>query len=171
MIKSLLCAIVLLLASTSTAFADSVSYFRQHSGVANSKGLPSDLTAARPRWVSPLKPGNSTPCVHEDSIYLTTWDEERKELATVSIDRSTGDMNWKQVAPAQAVEKFHRVGSPASCSVACDGERIFAFFGSYGMLCYDLSGTELWKKPMGPFQDEFGASSSPILIDGKLILN
>ena len=80
-------------------------------------------------------------------------------------------MNWKQVAPAQAVEKFHRVGSPASCSVACDGERIFAFFGSYGMLCYDLAGTELWKKPMGPFQDEFGASSSPILIDGKLILN
>jgi len=171
MIKSLLCAIVLLLASTSTAFADSVSYFRQHSGVANGKGLPSDLTAARPRWVSPLKPGNSTPCVHKDSIYLTTWDEKRKELATVSIDRSTGDVNWKQVAPAQAVEKFHRVGSPASCSVACDGERVFAFFGSYGMLCYDLAGRELWKKPMGPFQDEFGASSSPILADGKLILN
>ena len=171
MIKSLLCAIVLLLASVSTSFADSVSYFRQHSGVANSKELPSDLTATRPRWVSPLKPGNSTPCVHEDSIYLTTWDEERKELATVSIDRSTGDVNWKQVAPTQAVEKFHRVGSPASCSVACDGERIFAFFGSYGMLCYDLAGTELWKKPMGPFQDEFGACSSPILVDGKLILN
>jgi outer membrane protein assembly factor BamB len=171
MIKSILSIIVILIASTSNSFADPVSYFRQHSGVASSKGLPSDLTAAQPRWISPLNPGNSTPCIFGDAIYLTTWDEEKKELATVSIDRSTGDVNWKQVAPTQTVEQFHRVGSPASCSVACDGERVFAFFGSYGMLCYDLAGKKLWDHPMGPFQDEFGASSSPILVNGKLILN
>jgi outer membrane protein assembly factor BamB len=171
MSKPILYAILVSVASASNSFADPVSYFRQHSGVAKSKGLPSDLTAAAPRWISPLKPGNSTPCIFGDAIYLTTWDEAKKELATVSIDRSTGDMNWKQVAPTQTVEQFHRVGSPASCSVTCDGERVFAFFGSYGMLCYDLAGKKLWDHPMGPFQDEFGASSSPILVDGKLILN
>jgi len=171
MSKLLLCAIALLIASTSTAIADTVTYFRQHSGVDNSKGLPSDLTAARPRWTSPLKPGNSTPCIYGNAVYLTTWDETKKELATLSIDRSSGSTNWKRVAPTQVVEEFHRVGSPATCSVACDGERVFAFFGSYGMLCYNVAGDELWKKQMGPFQDEFGASSSPILVDGKLILN
>ena len=39
------------------------------------------------------------------------------------------------------------------------------------MLCYDLDGNLVWQKPMGPFQDEFGAASSPILLDDKIILN
>jgi outer membrane protein assembly factor BamB len=39
------------------------------------------------------------------------------------------------------------------------------------MLCYDLEGQLLWERPMGPFQDEFGASSSPVLLDGKVFLN
>ena len=39
------------------------------------------------------------------------------------------------------------------------------------MLCYSRDGKLLWENQMGPFQDEFGASSSPILVDGKLILN
>jgi outer membrane protein assembly factor BamB len=152
--------------------ADPVSFFRQNSGVDKaSKGLPHDLSAAKPRWKCLLQPGNSTPCIHQDTAYLTTWDGKTKQLATVAVDMRTGQAKWKRIAPSGDIEDFHPVGSPATCSVACDGQRVFAFFGSYGMLCYDLSGKLVWKKPMGPFQDEFGASSSPILVDGKLILN
>jgi outer membrane protein assembly factor BamB len=171
MIKRLLCTIAVLTAAASTSFADPVTYFRQHSGVNKSKGLPHDLSAAKPKWKTSLKPGNSTPCVFGDSIYLTTWDAGKKELATVSVNRSTGNVNWRKLVPAKVVEQFHRVGSPATCSVACDGSQIYAFFGSYGMLCYDLAGKLIWEKQMGPFQDEFGASSSPILVDGKVIIN
>ncbi len=39
------------------------------------------------------------------------------------------------------------------------------------MICYDLEGNLIWERRMGPFQDEFGAASSPILVDGKVILN
>ena len=39
------------------------------------------------------------------------------------------------------------------------------------MLCYDLDGKLLWEHKMGPFQDEFGACSSPILVDNAIILN
>jgi outer membrane protein assembly factor BamB len=45
------------------------------------------------------------------------------------------------------------------------------FFGSYGLLAFDLDGNKLWEFRAGPFQDEYGAGSSPILFDGKVILN
>jgi outer membrane protein assembly factor BamB len=48
---------------------------------------------------------------------------------------------------------------------------VFAFFGSHGLSCYDLDGKPLWTKKLGPFRDEFGSSSSPILVDGKIILS
>jgi outer membrane protein assembly factor BamB len=169
--SKLLSALTILTALTTNLFADPPTYFRQHSGVDNSKGIPHDLASADPRWKATLNPGNSTPCVVGDSIFLTTWDVQKRELATVALDRNDGSVKWKQVVPTTVVEQFHRVGSPATCSVACDGERVFAFFGSYGMLCYSRDGKLLWENQMGPFQDEFGASSSPILVDGKLILN
>jgi outer membrane protein assembly factor BamB len=58
------------------------------------------------------------------------------------------------------------VATPAS-----DGRRVFVFFGSYGLLCYDLDGKLVWSQPLGPFQDEFGSGSSPILAHGKLLIN
>src|SRR5262249_20082635 len=78
---------------------------------------------------------------------------------------------WQQVSYTGQIEQIHRVnGSPAAVTPACDGERLYVFFGSYGLVCYDLEGRKLWEKRLGPFQDEYGASSSPILVDDKIIL-
>jgi outer membrane protein assembly factor BamB len=102
---------------------------------------------------------------------VTTYDAGAQELATIALDRQTGQLRWYQVAPAAQIEQVHRVGNPAAATPACDGERVYVFFGSYGLLCYDLKGSLVWSRPLGPFQDEFGAASSPILVDDLLILN
>jgi len=165
---------MLLAAATITSTAGGeTAFFRQHSGHAVGKhALPANLSNDATRvWRSELLPGNSTPCVYGDSIYLTTFDQDKKELATVALNRKTGQQLWKHVVPTTAIERFHPVGSPASSSPACNGKQLFVFFGSYGLLCYDLDGNVLWEKKMGPFQDEFGASSSPVLADGLVILN
>jgi hypothetical protein len=47
---------------------------------------------------------------------------------------------------------------------------VFVFFGSFGVLCYDLDGHKLWEHALGPFRDEYGAASSPMLVDDKVIL-
>ncbi|MBC8354725.1 MAG: PQQ-binding-like beta-propeller repeat protein [Planctomycetes bacterium] len=155
------------------ARAGEPEYFRRDSGVFSGKQpLPDNFTdGATAVWRTELPPGNSTPCIHGDSVFLTTWDASKKELATVALNRISGEVLWKQVVPTAEIELVHPVGSPASSSPACNGEQVFAFFGSYGLLCYDLEGKLLWEKKMGPFQDEFGASSSPILADGLVILN
>ena len=153
--------------------AQDVTYFRSDFGVARGDApLPADFAVdAKQLWKTELLPGHSSPCIAGNSIYLTTFDKESKQLATVAIDRATGVIRWRQAAPAQDIEAVHATGSPATPTPACNGQQVFVFFGSYGLLCYDTSGQLLWEKRMGPFQDEFGAASSPILVDDKVILN
>jgi outer membrane protein assembly factor BamB len=155
------------------ALAEGPEYFRRDGGIVSAKqGLPDNFAdGAKQVWRAELLTGNSTPCVYGDSIFLTTWDESEEQLATVALDRASGEVRWKKAISTKAIEKFHPVGSPASSSPACNGKQVFSFFGSYGLLCYDLDGELQWEKKMGPFQDEFGASSSPVLVDGLIVLN
>lgn len=166
---------VLVLASalaTSNVDAEKLSFFRSDRGLAPADGptLPEQLDAPGAlRWRQELPSGHSTPCVYGGRIFVTTFDGQ--QLATVGLDGATGKVLWQHVAPAKGIEKYHPTGSPAASTPACDGQRVYVFFGSYGLLCYDLDGKLLWSKPLGPFQDEFGSASSPILAGGKLILN
>ncbi len=175
MYRLLPCLAVLVFGWTTcfSAHSQELSYFRHDHGVAKGNHpLPTDFSKdAKLLWRTALPPGHSTPCVCGDSIFLTTYRAEEKELATVALERATGKIRWKKVVPAPTIEPVHASGSPASATPACNGKQVFAFFGSYGMLCYDLDGNLLWEKKMGPFQDEFGAASSPILLDDKIILN
>lgn len=159
-------------AAAKPAAPPSPRFFRSNQGVAaeDQTPLPDDLGREGVRkWRVPLASGHSTPCVTADAIYLTTFDEG--QLATVALDKATGRERWRQVAPATRLEAFHPTGSPAAASVASDGHRVYSFFGSYGLLCYDPAGKLLWSKPLGPFQDEFGSASSPVLAGDRLLLN
>ncbi|MBX3440009.1 MAG: PQQ-binding-like beta-propeller repeat protein, partial [Planctomycetaceae bacterium] len=151
--------------------AGEVTYFRGDGGVATTpQALPENFTdGARLVWKQPLPGGHSTPTIVGDRLVLTTFADE--QLATVAMNLQTGEPLWRQVCPATQIEPFHQTGSPAACTVASDGQFLYVFFGSYGLLCYDLDGRLQWEKPLGPFQDEFEAASSPVLADGKIILN
>jgi outer membrane protein assembly factor BamB len=148
-----------------------VTFFRQDGGLAarDETALPEQLDPDHADWKQALPPGHSTPCVVGNRIFVTA--HEGGELATICLDRSSGHVVWKQTVRVEQLEKVHTEGSPAAATVACDGKRVFSFFGSFGLLCYDLDGTPLWSKKLGPFRDEFGSASSPILVDDKVILN
>jgi len=149
------------------------AYFRADGGVAARPGrLPDRLDGSGVlRWRVPFDAGHSTPLLHDGRLYLTTYRDEAKELATVAVDAATGRVAWRRALRPDRIESVHRLGNPATATAACDGQRVFVFFGSYGLLCYDLEGQAQWERRFGPFQDEFGSSSSPILIDDKVILN
>ena len=147
-------------------------YFRSDGGVPTQDRvpLPEDLGDGQTLvWKADLPAGHSTPCVTADRIFLSVFEE--RQLATVALDRKTGRRLWKRVTQVEDIERTHDMGSPASSSPASDGERVYVFFGSYGLVCYDLEGHLLWDKRLGPFHDDFGAASSPILVDDKVILN
>lgn len=122
------------------------------------------------RWRAPLDPGHSTPIVVGDRILLTTFQPATRELATVALDATTGKPLWRRAVVPGAIEQTHSIGSPATASPASDGERVFAFFGSYGLVAHDLEGRPAWEQRLGPFQDEYGAGSSPIVVGDRVIL-
>jgi outer membrane protein assembly factor BamB len=107
----------------------------------------------------------------DGKIFLTAYHEESHELAVLALDASTGRILWRNGVTVSQVERTHPLGSPATATPACDGRRVYVFFGSYGLLAFDLDGKKLWEFKAGPFQDEYGAGSSPILLDNKIILN
>lgn len=121
------------------------------------------------RWKTPLPPGISSPCVVGDRVYLTGCRDAK--LLTISLDRDTGKVLWERTAPAERLEEVHSIGSPATPTPASDGDRVYVFFGSYGLLAYDRDGHVVWQKPLGPFKNNYGQASSPILCGERVILN
>jgi outer membrane protein assembly factor BamB len=91
-------------------------------------------------------------------------------LVTFCLNKADGRELWRVAVPATKVEAAHRIGSPAAPTCCTDGEKLITYFGSFGLLAYDWNGKELWKKPLPAPVVEFGTSSSPILVEGKVIL-
>jgi outer membrane protein assembly factor BamB len=119
-------------------------------------------------WKIALPPGHSSPVVVGDRIYLTA--EREKGLLTLALDRKDGRLLWERTAPSNALETIHAIGSHAQSSPAADNERVISFFGSCGLFCYDRDGKLLWQRRMGPFKNDFGAGSSPVLTGDRVLL-
>src|SRR6266487_1577665 len=127
----------------SLASSAEAKYFRHDEGVARSGAgpLPDDFDAPGVlRWRVPLDPGHSTPILVNGKIILTAYRAGSLELATIALDETDGKTLWRRPIAVSRVEQTHPIGSPATATPACDGRRVFVFFGSYGLLGYDLDG-------------------------------
>jgi outer membrane protein assembly factor BamB len=122
-------------------------------------------------WKTAVGSGLSSPSIWEDRIFLTEVDRPNKQLATLAIDRRTGKILWRRTVPAGEVEKVHDISSPAASTPATDGERVYVYFGSYGLLCYDLNGKLVWERRLPDPQNPYGAVASPILAGDLLVFN
>ena len=69
-------------------------------------------------------------------------------------------------------EGHHGDNSFASASPTTDGQRLYVWFGSAGLHCYDLDGTLLWSRDLGDARTRlsFGEASSPVIHQDKLIV-
>ena len=139
------------------------------SGVAESDKPPVSFgPSERLLWKTALPLGHSSPIVWHDDIFLTAV--EGKSLATIALRRRDGRIRWQRAAPAAALEPVHEFSSTAASTPATDGTRVYVYFGSYGLLAYDFSGNELWRRPLPPRPSRYGTASSPIVFEGKVIL-
>lgn len=119
-------------------------------------------------WKTALPTGHSSPAIHGDRIFVTGV--EGQDLVTMGLDRSSGAVLWKKSVPWDTLEKFHTTGSLAQSSPATDGNIVISFFGSSGLHAFDRDGNLLWSQRMGPFRNDFGAGSSPIIDGDRVVL-
>src|SRR6266478_3727539 len=143
----------------------------------NSSGVATDATP--PIKISPTNSvlwkiqvpwSPSSPCVWGDQLFLTTFADN--ELQTRCYHCKDGKLAWSQGLKANKLETFHSTeSSPAAPTPATDGQRLVSYFGSFGLVCYDLAGKELWRHPlpMALSLGGYGTASSPV-IAGKLVV-
>jgi outer membrane protein assembly factor BamB len=156
------CFIFFLISSAKADQAGGWNRFRgpHGSGVAVGCQPPVRVGKDCEAWRVPIPQGLSSPVLSESQIFLTAVRED--ELMTIALDKQSGKELWRRFAPVKATEKVHRAASQASSTVLVDEQYIIVYFGSYGLLCYDHDGNEVWKKPIPTPQTLYGMASSPI---------
>jgi outer membrane protein assembly factor BamB len=120
-------------------------------------------------WQTELPVGHSSPCIWGDRIFLTAF-VDKSRLETLCLDRLTGQVRWRKPVPVEKFETTHRLGNPAASTPATDGQRVYVYFGSFGLLAYSLEGAELWRVALKPPEVEFGTGTSPIVAGQVVIL-
>lgn len=99
---------------------------------------------------------------------------EEQAFVVICLDRHTGSELWRRTAhEAVPAEGYHRTyGSYASIAPVSDGERVYVSFGSFGLFCYDLEGTLIWKRDPGirmQIRLQFGEGSAPVIHKDALV--
>ena len=106
-------------------------------------------------------------------------DDTPHEWRVYALDKKTGAVRWqKTVLTSVPKIKRHMKSTHANSTLATDGERIVAFFGSEGLHAFDMKGNQLWKKDLGVLDAgyymapdaQWETGSSPILHDGIVVV-
>ena len=135
------------------------------SGVAPNSRPPLKIDPAEAAWKQEVPAGLSSPVLAGERIFFTGLEDGR--LVTVALDKKTGKRLWSRPAPKVPLEKTHEANGPATPTPWADDDHVFTFFGSYGLLCYDHDGKELWKV----YHGGFNAAARPLYTHGHVIIN
>jgi len=93
-----------------------------------------------------------------------------KELVTLAYDTRTGRERWRRSVVPEKLETVHKFSSAAASTPCTDGRHGFAYFNSFGVVAYDFEGKEAWQRPLPMLPVQYGAASSPVLVDDRLIV-
>lgn len=118
-------------------------------------------------WKISTPAGHSSPCIWGHRIFFTSFDSGK--LETLCVHRDTGQILWRHTTATEKIQETHRIGSPASSTPATDGTNVIVYFGSFGLLAYDMDGGMKWERPLPAPMVEFGTGTSPILA-GELVI-
>lgn len=141
------------------------------------------------KWKTELPgPGSSSPIVWGDRVYVTCYSgygdgseggspgDVKRHL--IALNRKDGKILWdKSIAADGEIEdpykSFVTRHGYASSTPVTDGERVFCLFGKSGVFAFDREGKQLWHQAVYklPSSKRWGSASSPILHDGKVIVN
>lgn len=124
-------------------------------------------------WRQPLPgPAGSTPVVAGERIFLTTPDGA--ELLLLAFDRATGEPLWRRTVTRGEAGFRGDEGNLASPSPTTDGRHVVAVMGEGTIACYTVEGEPAWRANLSdrltPLDIQFGYASSPVLHDGKVLV-
>ena len=123
--------------------------------------------------------GNSSPIVWSDQVIITaTTGIQHDTLHVLSFQRSDGTPQWSTRLFGSGTPVLFTMFPPErgnALSTPCtDGQRIVALFGTGDIACLDMDGHPKWFRALnqdyGEFTNEYGVAASPVLADGKVVI-
>ncbi len=91
------------------------------------------------KWKIALpEPGNSTPIIWGDRVFLTQAVGPQRTL--MCLDRQDGRTLWQKGPTWSEAERTHKTNPFCAASPVTDGERVIAWFGSAGLWCWGFAG-------------------------------
>jgi outer membrane protein assembly factor BamB len=130
-------------------------------------------------WKTPVPmPGNSSPVLWGDRLFLTGADADRQEVFCFS--RASGKLLWRTpifAARGRVKPEDIRplaVTGYASPTPATDGTRLYATFASADIAAVDFDGNVLWARNLGTpenaAENSYGRATSLLLDKDKVIV-
>ena len=114
--------------------------------------------------------GHSSPVIWGNRLFVTTAMPKGTDRSLLCFDTAMGRCLWQKAVPEVPAETgLWPKNSYASSTPVTDGERVYVFFGSAGMVCFDYSGSIIWHHPL-TVKTTHGVASSPILYKDLVIL-
>ena len=118
-------------------------------------------------------PGNNSPVVWKDRVFLSGADEKRREV--YCFDANSGEILWQRAVedlPGRSPEmpKVDEETGFAAPSCTVDDKRVCALFANGDLVCFDFSGEQLWIRGLGIPQNSYGHASSLLIHQGILLV-
>jgi len=145
-------------------------------GVGFSDALPTHWdgkTGENIIWQSEVPmPGNSSPVIWENKLFLTGADEETQKIFCFNIE--DGKLLWEaDVTRAEAKVQADRIDDDtgfAAPTPVVDGQRVYAMFANGELVAVDFAGKLVWRYSFGIPDNSYGFASSPALYFDRLIV-
>ncbi len=120
-------------------------------------------------WATELPAGHSSPVVSGEKVFVTGHREGA--LAVLCLDRTSGAVLWQSEVEGGRQARIHRVNNLVSSTPTTDGERVYSYFSSFGLVAHNVAdGSVAWSRSLATPKNTFGAAASPILAHGRLLI-
>lgn len=124
-------------------------------------------------WSTTLGTGIACPVVAKGRVFATSMTPDKK-FAVRCFDAASGKLQWDKQFETGPLPAIMSPNTHASSTPATDGERLFVYFSTLGMLALDVKdGRVLWQRdiPRPYYLLGWGAAHSPIVYRDLVLFN
>jgi outer membrane protein assembly factor BamB len=143
------------------------------SGISEATGIPTSWTRSNYRWIVDLPGrGHSSPVLWGDMLFVTCTDDTVGGTVLLCYHAKSGQPMWRRNFSYPKTPQ-HKFNSFATSTPALDSERVYLTWGNditCVLLALTHGGEDAWERNLGPLQSQHGFGFSPIVVDGKVIV-
>lgn len=116
--------------------------------------------------------GNGSPVMSQGKAFLLSADPKDATRSVIAIDLAKNQIAWTKSFPSTTYS-LHKYSSYASSTPCVDDKSVYVAWAdpeNVVVKAFSHTGDEQWSRSLGRYVSQHGFGTSPIIVDGKLIL-